>query len=426
MKQLLMLSLILVMWGGYKFTLQAEDILEKRIYRTDQIVEIVIFLVVLFVICLNVAKRVILGRALFPKQLLRGLSFYVLLFYLMSLASSVFSYYPSYSLFRASQYLITIVLIGYILEEVIAYKAIVKTIFYFGFINLIYVAAGFFFFPQVVMGAEGRLAGGGIFKYDGGVVPFTVCILSLCYYFTSKRRAWKFINAGIFSFALLFLFLYQTRNVLYQFPFYFLFIIFCYRKMSIRTFMIILIAIAIYVALAYLGFSFSEIYTRREGFFFESRLITWEVIFQNLDQIPPWGFGFLGTPAFLFPLKEMLESSHILITADPHNYFLAAYTDLGILGFLYSIAFMFLLLRLLIKRYGQMKIIPQDILLPGLISLILQGVVSSFFTNFLIEPISFATVMTIACLLLLVKADPSAQRYRISNSRYRKGFGNPY
>lgn len=420
MKKFLIFSLLLVMWGGYKFTIPAEDLLTKKIVRIDQIVEVIVFLVVLFIICLNVAKRILLHKALFPKLLLQGFSTYLLFFYMIALASSIVSYYPSYSFFRAAQYLITIFLIGYILEEITNYGVIVKTIFYFSLINLIYVIIGFFLFPQIVEGAEiGRLTGGGLFKVDQGVVPFTVCILSLCYYFTSKQHLWKIMAGGIFFLAFLVLLLYQTRNVVYQIPFYFLFIIYCYRKMSFKAFLIIFLFAAILFVSAHLGLSAIELF-RHRGFIIESRLATWEIIIQNLDQIPLWGFGFLGTPAFLLPKKEILHRSMVHITADPHNYFLSAYTDLGIIGFCYTIIFVILLLQLIIKRFKITKLIPQNFIIPGIISIIIQGVVSSFFTNYLIAPINFNTVAAITCILILDKAGSFTERVGCSIYGYKR------
>ncbi len=117
--------------------------------------------------------------------------------------------------------------------------------------------------------------------------------------------------------------------------------------------------------------------------------------------VPFLGFGFLGSPAFLLPIKERLVGSRILITADPHNYFLTAYTEFGIAGFIYSIIFIFILFLLFIRSYKKLRGLSANIYYPCLVSIIMQGIFSAFVTNFLISPINYDSVLVITCVMLL-------------------------
>lgn len=422
MKKLLLFAFFLIMWGGYKFAMPAEDLLVKSISRTDQIVEILIFCFAALIIFLNIFKRIIIHKPLLPKPLFEGYSIHILFLYSWALLSSIFSYYPYYSFSRAGQYLVAIILIGYLIEEIPDYKKIINTIFYFSVLNLLYVVVCFFFFPDLIESSEeGRIIGGGIFKNDNGVVPFIVSMFSFCYYLTVKKRLLKFINISIFIVSLIFLLLYQTRNILYQTPFYILLILFYYEKISFKSLLKISLAAVILIGLINYGLPIIELYTRGKAFVSESRVDTWKVIVENKYMVPFFGYGFLGTPAFLLPFKQRLEGARILITADPHNYFLTAYTEFGILGFIYSIIFIFIMLYLLIQSFKKSKFIPRNIYYPCLVSIILQGIISSFVTNFIISPISFYTISTLTCIMLLNKityyTDVSATHYFVEKRK---------
>ena len=249
-----MLSLVIALWGGYKIPGVKDDLLTKSISRPDQIVELLVYVFNLLIIGLNFLRRAALHRPFFPKQLRHGISIYVFIFYLIALASSLASHYPYYSLFRAGQYLIFIFLIAYLFDELQDHGVIIKILFFFALANLIYVAAGLAFFPHIVGGGESRLAGGGIFKADGGAVPFNVSILSLCYYFTSQKRAYKVGSATIFITAMVFLVLYQNRNIMYQAPFYYLFIIYFYRALSVKAVISIFMIFVVLTVMALVGF----------------------------------------------------------------------------------------------------------------------------------------------------------------------------
>ena len=166
-------------------------------------------------------------------------------------------------------------------------------------------------------------------------------------------------------------------------------------------------------AMAFFAFPLYERFAQR-GIESESRMTTWEVVLEKRDQIPLQGFGFLGTPAYMLPMKKSMQKKGIGMTADPHNYFLTALTEFGVFGFLYAVVFFILILRLVLKRFKQRAVIPQAVMLPGLIAIILQNTVSGFVGNFLIATISVSTISTITCLLLLDNAIPLAAHSRVS------------
>jgi len=153
---------------------------------------------------------------------------------------------------------------------------------------------------------------------------------------------------------------------------------------------------------------------------------TWEIVLKKRDQIPLHGFGFLGTPAYLFPIKKSMERKGIGITADPHNFFLTALTEFGVFGLLYAVVFFVLILILVLKRFKQRAMVQQNVLLPGLIAIILQNAVSGFVTNFLIASINLSTIATITCLMLLDSTVPlaecSAERMKTRSTKVETDF----
>lgn len=431
MKKWLILSLVLALWGGYEPPGVSQDLLSKSISRTDQIVQLVIFGFILLVITANFIKRA--GRSLpvFPRLLRHGFSVHLLLFYLIAFSSSFASLYPYYSLFRAAQYLIVLFLIAYLIDELPDQGAIIRVLFIFSLVNLIYVAVGLVLFPHVVMGGAHRLAGGGFFRADGGSVPFNVSIFSLCYYFTSRRHSHKTASVIIFLTAIVLLVLYQDRNIMYQAPLYYLFIILYYRRFSIKAFIGITVVLSVLAGIVLAGFPLYERFTER-GVKSETRMATWEIVLKRRGEVPLYGFGFLGTPAYLLRVQKSMEGRGIGITADPHNYFLTAFTDLGVFGLLYSVVIFFLILRLVRKRFKQRAAIPHDTLLPGVIAVVLQSTISAFVTNFLIAPITSTTISTIICLMLLdsalppQKAQPRFRTAGIKRNQYSfQGLSSP-
>jgi len=327
------------------------------------------------------------------------------------LVSSLTSAYPSYSFFRAGQYLIAIFVIGYLLEELPDEKTLLKALYLFSIVNLCYVALAYAFVPKIVLGAEeGRLSGGGIFKSDYGGVPFVASMFSFCYFLYLKNRWWRSIHLCIFILSIVFLFLYQTRNVLYPAPFLLLFILYYYNKISFRSFFLLFLTVSIILFLNYIGVPLFDLFTRKKGFTARSRVDTWEVVMENIHEVPFFGLGFLGTPAFLLPIKESLVGTKILITADPHNYFLTAYMEFGILGFLYSTVFIFILIKLIVRSWKVSAALPGSILFPGLFAIIAQGIISSFIANSFISQISFNMLSVITCILLLAKMTPECER----------------
>lgn len=384
--------------------LEADDILVKKLSRPDQMVELMIYCFALFVLLLIVGRRIILSKPLLPRLLIQKYSTHLFMFYLIALMSSALSSYPSYSFFRAGQYIIALFLIGYILEDLPNKNVLIKAVYLFCVINLCYLALAYLYFPQLVVGAEGRLTGGGIFRVDNGGIPFITCIFSICYFLTVSQRFWKTFHFSFFIISIVLMFLSQTRNILYPAPFLLLFIILYYKKISFRLFSLVFLAMLIFVLLDYAEIPIAELFTRKKGFTSESRVETWRVVIEHISEVPFFGFGFLGTPSFLMPIKKTLVGARVLITADPHNFFLTAFTELGVLGFLYSIAFLLILLSLLLNIWKTRKSLSDVMFLPGLIAVVLQGIISAFVTNFLLSPISFNTIAIITSIFLLSNA----------------------
>ncbi|MEB2779497.1 O-antigen ligase family protein [Algoriphagus sp. C2-6-M1] len=70
------------------------------------------------------------------------------------------------------------------------------------------------------------------------------------------------------------------------------------------------------------------------------RLVYWKAFFQHFDMISPLGNGFMSAPAFLGKYAEFYRGEpHI------HNTFLSTYLELGLVGFLSFLAFLYWLIR---------------------------------------------------------------------------------
>ena len=346
-------------------------------------------------------RRFTIGRTLVPRLLGKGSSAQLVVIFLAAAASSLVSAYPAYTFFRASQYLIAIALVGFMIEDLEDYGRIVRALYFFGLMNLIYVAAGVFLYSDVVAHWEGaRLSGGGVFRSDLGAVPFTVSVLSLCYFFIAKNLKRRLLAGALFALAFSLLFLYQTRHFLYPFPVYFLYITLFYRKVRLRSLALLLLAtVAISILISW-GFPIFGLFTRR-GIQSNTRVTTWQVVLENRQSIPAFGFGFLGTPVFLSPIKSSLERSGTAITADPHNYFLTSLTDFGFAGLAFAILFVLFLVRLIYRSMKAAKYAPSNVLAPGLICIVIHGIISAFVTNFLLTQIGLLTMVEIVSIMLL-------------------------
>lgn len=401
------------MWGGYKFTLPVEDILVKSISRTDQIVELSLFCFALSSIFLAIFKRIILKGPILPKLLFKGSSFYIVCFYLIALLSCAVSAYPYYSLFRAGQFLILIFLIGYLLEEGADFRTVTKAIYYFSVINLIYIGIAMIAFKDIIENVEGgRLSGGGLFKADFGFVPFVASVFSFCYMFITERPMYRFVNLVIFSLSVVLISLYETRIFLYSVPFNLVFLAYFYRKKVTKSYLLIFSSVIMLIIVGLLYLAIIDVFVSREGFS-SSRFDTWQIILENLSLIPFWGFGFLGTPNFLLPIQVSLVQSKILITADPHNFYLAAYTEFGLLGFIFSLGLMFKLIRLVIRSIELLGDAPENLLLPGLISIASVGIINSVTSGLFIVSINFSIIAIITSIILLDRIVASPEMWGV-------------
>ncbi|WP_111669238.1 O-antigen ligase family protein [Algoriphagus litoralis] len=80
------------------------------------------------------------------------------------------------------------------------------------------------------------------------------------------------------------------------------------------------------------------------------RLVYWKAFFQNFREISPLGNGFLSAPEFLEKYADFYRGEpHI------HNTFLTAYLELGIIGFLSFISFLWFFFKESVSRFSNVR-----------------------------------------------------------------------
>lgn len=339
-KKTLYLSFVLLLWGFYKIHEDPRaSMYIKSVNRPDIVGEISIYIFAGVVIILMIMRRIILRKNPIPSIAFKGSFGLTFFLYFWALISSLYSFFPIYSAFRAVQYFIAILVIAFILDKQKAnlYNGKAITIVnYFIMVNFIWVAIAYFIAPNLV-GVETytgqyRLLGGMPFRRDYGFIPLSIGIFSLCETLThknKKRRKYYFV---LFAISCIYIGLYRTRGVIIVMGAVILLILYLQKKIDIKRLAIIIMLMILFFFLDHYWNLFDFILRKNTSVLFElgRRGITWEYLIAEIKNVPILGYGFLCMPF----VTEEIRAYNPLVISNSHNYFLEAFFTLGYIGIL--------------------------------------------------------------------------------------------
>lgn len=413
MKKLFILVFFLLLWGGYKiYDDPFGSIYIREIRRPDQLLEVVIYAFLAFIIYLTLIKRMLSGNKLIPKIVFRGSFSLFFILFILSLLSSIYSRIPLYAAYRANQIIIAIILISFILDEsndfLIAHK-LVKFIYIFAFINFAWVVFANYFHPEWVsmisFGSGKRVLGGFPFRRDFGFIPLILGIKFFSDLNKSNDAKKKLFYFTFFLFSLWGILIYRTRGIIFAFPICLLIILYFNKKINIKnffimgTFFIFIFIIQNYLPIKYFS---SDYILRKEEHSLISlsgRLEAWKLGIKKLQTIPIIGYGYTTS---VFGLAREREGG-IPVPTDFHQAFLATYYELGLLGVIILMAFIIRFIKdfkLVLKKVDNEK---DKKLLIELLAIQISTFFGLFSTTNILTGISFSLVVLIVTIAVLQK-----------------------
>ena len=345
MKKIGLIAFWGLLWGFFKYYDDPSgDWAEKNIDRIDIIGELAIYILAFIVAFLFYLRRAISRKAFIPNIIFEGSVFYITIFYLVAIISSLYTFLPLYSFYRGSQFLIFILFVGFFVEDYDKnpQKSLnFNLLIYFAIINFIWIVLSFYWFPDLI-GYEERGIGGAIryrimggfpFRRDFGLVPLIISIISMSKYFNEKKVARKVAYLVSTLLGAYFIVLYESRSIQIAVIASIVFLLVGESKMNFSLFYLTSgFCIIFYFVdqkwdlLNYI-FRFQSIAT------LSGRLTTWRYSLLNLSQVPFYGYGFLATP-FVFAIPQFVGE---VVTLDTHNSLLESFYNTGYLGLILTI-----------------------------------------------------------------------------------------
>lgn len=407
MKKILYLSLISISWGFYKFyEVPGASMYVKTVGRSDQLGHVLIYIFAGIVILIMMSKRIILHEELIPKIAFSGSLGLTLLLYFLALVSSIYSFFPVYSAFRATQFIIAILTIAFVLDEQegnIDHAKAVRIINYVLAANFIWLVIAYFAAPDLVatkLYTGGyRLIGGTLFHRDYGFISLCVGILSLCNALThedARKRKTYFILSIL---ACIFVFLSRTRGAILCIPIVVILILFLLKKIDLKRFATIGTLITLLLIADHSLHIFQFIFRMQEGSLstLSGRFVTWSYFLNEIPKVPIVGYGFLCTPF----VTKSARLHHLGMSSDAHNAFLEVFYNLGYIGFLLFLLIIFKVFEEFYQCY-QLRLIEKSeefrILITKMLVITIVIFLSFFQSNGLMSPISFKNIYLIVIM----------------------------
>jgi O-antigen ligase len=376
---------ILAFISSLTFVWQDVELLSTSPIQISIIHKIISHFIIGIILFFQVVKR--------PKIISDKFIIHLIILFFWYSATSIWSIYPLWTLYRSFEYLIFILLAGYSIhsfKDNLAIKEWVNMIWLWIGILILSVWINLILFPdQVIQNVNSivpimihsvypRLNANTISHLSG-----ILAIIACSRFLWEKRKVYIIL----FMMAITTMILSQGRSGLISFVFSFLVLLMLYRKVGIILGVIILIIGMI--TMTQVETYFFEFFKRGQNietlYSLGGRIYKWEFAYEYIKQNP-----FLGYGAFAGSRFEIMPEITGTLSSSTHSAWVELIVDAGVIGF---IIFLLLVVRVLFRLLRKAIIFPKgqrELFIEATAVFLLIFIRSFFTTATLITPYDFS------------------------------------